>query len=62
MMLSLHQYLTSVGPLKQYPTAPFSPNWKDMDLMGGLFNGQRTVCKIKFREQWSMAQCLDGDQ
>ena len=30
---------TSVRPLTRYPTTSFSPNWKDMDLMGRLFNG-----------------------
>ena len=44
------------------PTTSFSANWKDMDLTGGLFNGQRTGCRIKSREWWTMAQCLDGDQ
>jgi len=34
---------TSVWPLTWYPIIRFSPNWKDMDLMGGLFNGQRSV-------------------
>ena len=40
----------------------FSPKWKDMDLMGGLFNGQRTGCRIETREWWSVAQCLDVGQ
>jgi len=29
----------SVRPLTSYPTTLFSPSWKDMDLMGGLFDG-----------------------
>jgi len=52
---------TSVRPSTQYPTS-FSPSWKDMDLMGGLFNGQRTDSKIESKERRSMAQCVDGDQ
>ena len=28
---------TSIRPLTQYPTT--SPNWKDMDLMGGMLDG-----------------------
>ena len=32
-------YLDSVKPLTQSPTTPFSLNWRDMDLMGGLFRG-----------------------
>ena len=31
-------YLNFMSPLTQCPTTSFSPNWKDMDLMGGLFN------------------------
>ena len=53
---------TSVWPLTWYPIIRFSPNWKDMDLMGGLFNGQGTDYEIVSRQWWSMAQCLDGDQ
>lgn len=53
---------TSVRSLAWYPTTSFSPNWKDMDLMGGLFSGQRTGCRIEYREWGPMAQCLDGDQ
>jgi len=53
---------TSVRPLPQYPKASFSTNWKYMDLMGELFNRQRTGCIIESREWWSMAQCLDGCQ
>jgi len=34
----------------------FSPNWKDTDLMGGLFNGQRNDCRIESREWWSVDQ------
>lgn len=34
----------------------------NMDLMGGLFNEQRTGCRIESRDRWSMAQCLSGDQ
>ena len=34
----------------------FSPNWKDMDLMGELFDGESTSCKIIPREWWSVAQ------
>jgi len=26
------------------PTTSFSPNWKDMDLMSALLNGQETGC------------------
>jgi len=40
---------TSVRPLIRYPTISFSPNWKDIDLTGGLLNGQRTGCRIKPR-------------
>ena len=31
--------LSLIRPLTRYPTTFFSPNWKDMDLMGGLFSG-----------------------
>lgn len=72
MMVPLHQWTreeplmtsiwTSVRSLMQYPTTAFSPNWKDTDLMGELFNGWRTGCKIESRELWSMAQHLGGDQ
>ena len=44
-----------------YPTTSFSPNWKGMDLMGGLFAGWRTDCRAETIDWWSMAQCLDGD-
>ena len=50
----------SVRPLIWYPTS-FSPNWRDMDLMAGLFDGRRTGCRIKSREWWSVAQCLERD-
>lgn len=40
----------------------FSPNWKDMDLMGELFDGESTSCKIIPREWWSVAQWPDGDR
>jgi len=53
---------TSVRPLTWHPTTFSSPNWKYVVLMGGLFNGQRTGCRIKSREWRSMAECLDGDQ
>ena len=49
-------------PLTRYPTTSFPPNWKNMDLTGGLFSGQGTGCKIIPREWRSMPQCLDGDQ
>jgi len=45
-------------PLTRSPITSFPTNWKDIDLMGGLFNGHETVP----REQWSMAQCPDGDR
>ena len=60
MMVSLHQWTreepltpsiwTSVRPLIWYPTTAFSPNWTDMDLMSGLFDGRRTGCKTEPRE------------
>lgn len=74
-MVPLHQWTrdeplmssvwASVRPLTQYPTS-FSPDWKDMDLMGrlmdkvdGLFDG----FKMESREWWLMAiHGLDGDQ
>jgi len=37
-------------PLTKYPTTSFSLNWKNMDLMGMLFNEQRTGCRIESRE------------
>jgi len=49
MMVSMHPWTreeplisstwTSVRPLTSYPTTSFSSNWKDIDLMGRLFNG-----------------------
>ena len=53
--------LDFVKPLAEYPKTSFSPKWRDMNLMGGLFNRQRDGCKIKSRERWSMAPYLDGD-
>ena len=53
---------TSVRPLTWYLITSFSPNWKGMDLMGGLFAGLRTDCRAETTEWWfNMAQCLDGD-
>ena len=52
---------TSVRPLTWYLITSFSPNWKGMDLMGGLFAGRRTDCRAETTEWWSTAQCLDGD-
>jgi len=43
-----------------FPKASFSPNWKYMYLMVGLFNG--TVYKIISIEWWSMSQCPNRDQ
>ena len=47
----------SVRPLTWYPTTHFSPNWKDMDLMGGLFSGQKRGQNLQLglREQGEMA-------
>ena len=42
-----------------FDTTFFSLNWKRMDLMDGLFSGQRSGYKAVPREWWSMAQCLD---
>lgn len=53
---------SSVKPLTWSPITFFSPNWKHMDLMGGLFDRWGTGCKIIHREWWWMAQCSDGDQ
>jgi len=53
---------TSERPQTWFPTTSCSPNWKDMDVMGGLFNRWGTGCRIIPREQWLMAQCPDGDQ
>jgi len=52
---------TSVWPLTWYATTSFCPNWKDMDLMGGLFSVQRTGCRIESREWWLMARRPDGN-
>ena len=62
MTMSAHQWTrdetlmssisTSARPLTQCRTASFSSNWKDMHLMGGLFDGRKTGCRIKFRELW----------
>ena len=41
------------------PTTSFSPNWKDVDLMGRLFDGQRTGCKIESRE-WMVNGSVRG--
>ena len=41
-----------VRPLTLSPLTSFSPDWKDMDLMGGLISGQGTDCEIEPRE-WS---------
>ena len=38
-----------VRPLTQSPITSFSLSWKDVDLMGGLFNGWGTDCEIVFR-------------
>jgi len=54
-------YLDFNKALTWYPTTFFSPNWKEMDLKGGLFNGQRTACRIESREWWNMSQCLNED-
>jgi len=43
-------YLDFSNALKWYPTISFTPNWKDIDLMGGLPNGGRTGCRIESRE------------
>ena len=40
---------------------PISPNWKDMDLIGGLFDRLGAGCKT-IPEWWSMAERLDGNQ
>jgi len=32
-------YLDSVRPLTRFPTTSFSPKWRNMGLMGGLFGG-----------------------
>jgi len=53
---------TSVRPLTWAPTMSFSPNWKDMDLMGELLSGRGTGCEIVPRKRWSTTPCLDGDQ
>ena len=42
-------YLDFRKPLTWYPTTSFSPNWKDIDFIGGLFNGPRTGCRIESR-------------
>ena len=41
---------TEVVYLDFRPLTSFSSNWKDTDLMVGLFNGQRTACSIESRE------------
>jgi len=56
MMVSLHQWTreeplmpsvwSSVRPLAWQPTTSFSPNWKDVDLMGGLFKGQKLAARL----------------
>jgi len=71
MMVQLHQWTreepvmssiwTSVSLLIQSSITSFSPNWKDMDLMDGLFKGQGTGCETVPKEWWSIAQCLHGD-
>jgi len=33
----------------------FSPNLKDVDLMGEVLNRQRTSCRTESTEWWSMA-------
>ena len=58
---------TSVRPLTWYPTTSFSPNWKDMDLMGELLDeelsaglspvngGQWLNVWIEIGDEWSPA-------
>lgn len=36
-----------------------NPKYRDTDLMDGLFRGGGTGWMVAFREEWSMAQCLD---
>jgi len=52
---------TSLRSLKWSPIASFSSSWKDMVLMGGLFDGRGTGCEIVPRESRLMVHCLDGD-
>jgi len=51
-----------IEPLTRSLTTSFSPNWNDMNLMGGPFSEWGTGCKIIPREWWSMTQCPDGHQ
>ena len=37
-------YLDFSKALTWYPTTSFSPNWKDMDVMDGLFSGRSERC------------------
>ena len=53
---------TSVRHMAQSSITSFSPNWKDMDLMGGLSDGWGAGYVIIPREWWPMSQCPDGDQ
>jgi len=53
-------YLEFYKAFDMIPARSLSLNWRDTELMGALFSGQRTGWKVAARE--SMSKCLDGDQ
>ncbi|KAJ7421781.1 hypothetical protein WISP_41160 [Willisornis vidua] len=54
-------YLQFFKAMTWSPTISFSLNWREMDMMDGLFSGQEIARMVKSREYWSMALCLDED-
>jgi len=51
---------TSVKPLTLYLRTSFSSIWKNVYLMGGLFDGQRTGYEILPGGWYLIAQCPDN--
>jgi len=49
---SMPSIWTSARPVTWSPITSFSPNWKDVDLLGGLFNRQGTGYKNISRKWW----------
>lgn len=61
-LLAFYDGVSSVRPLIQSHTTSLSPNWREMDLKGGLFTAQGIGWIATSWELRSMAQCPDGDQ